>query len=401
MSESDGSSQQEDGHHRRSRSRSPVSPGSAGDTHAEQEERRLAEAAVPLGLLAGQPQAAPGDPKQPAPGPVLAGEAAPAAQAVACRAARRWSPGHTAGPAACGGNRRSSRPNRSPWYATGTTDQPCAGRGRLAGPAARGRRGRNGGQGGRQLPRPHTSQPHHDSAPKPYPLKAAFPAGRPRPVRAPTPKLMPMDITLPQLQRRVVQAGHEGAGGCGGHKAGRRGDGDRTRRGAKRGGTGQGTEDNRGKMVGGGGGGQAPETGRGAGISGVWGGRHRGRARAQAATMGGRSTGRAKAQVAAGEDRCTGKARARAAAGEVQGTVRGTGRAAGGRGRAGARGQGQGAGPGARREEATGANTDSKGRARGREGMGRAKGSTCKGVGAGRPRSRTSRWCGASPPASS
>ena len=57
MSDSEGSPQRDDRHHRSSRSRSPVSPGCAG------EERRLAEAAVPVGLPAGQPGAAATDAK--------------------------------------------------------------------------------------------------------------------------------------------------------------------------------------------------------------------------------------------------------------------------------------------------------------------------------------------------
>ena len=43
MSDSDGSPQRDDRHHRRSRSRSPVSPAGAGETPAEREERWLAE----------------------------------------------------------------------------------------------------------------------------------------------------------------------------------------------------------------------------------------------------------------------------------------------------------------------------------------------------------------------
>ena len=47
MLDSDGSPQQDDRLHRRSRSRSPVSPGCEGETPAEREERRLADAAEP------------------------------------------------------------------------------------------------------------------------------------------------------------------------------------------------------------------------------------------------------------------------------------------------------------------------------------------------------------------
>ena len=61
MSDSDGSPQQNDHHHRPSRSRSPVSPECAGETPAEREEQRLAEAVVPVGPPAGQPRAASAD----------------------------------------------------------------------------------------------------------------------------------------------------------------------------------------------------------------------------------------------------------------------------------------------------------------------------------------------------
>ena len=49
MADSDGSPQRDDRHHRRSRSRSPASPEWTGETPAEREERRLAEAAVLVG----------------------------------------------------------------------------------------------------------------------------------------------------------------------------------------------------------------------------------------------------------------------------------------------------------------------------------------------------------------
>ena len=49
MADSDGSPQRDDRHHRWSRSRSPVSPEWTGETPAEREERRLAEAAVLVG----------------------------------------------------------------------------------------------------------------------------------------------------------------------------------------------------------------------------------------------------------------------------------------------------------------------------------------------------------------
>ena len=83
MSDSEGSPQRDDRHHRRSCYRSPVSPGYAGETLAEPEERRVAEAAVSVRPLARQPRAAPTDPESPAQEPVPAREAAPAAQAAA------------------------------------------------------------------------------------------------------------------------------------------------------------------------------------------------------------------------------------------------------------------------------------------------------------------------------
>ena len=49
MADSDGSPQWDDRHHRRSRSRSPASTEWTGQTLAEREERRLAEAAVLVG----------------------------------------------------------------------------------------------------------------------------------------------------------------------------------------------------------------------------------------------------------------------------------------------------------------------------------------------------------------
>ena len=69
MADSDESLQRDDGHHRPLRPRSPVSsPDWTGETLAEREERRLAEAAVLVGP--------PPPPLEPGP----AGTAAPAAQ---------------------------------------------------------------------------------------------------------------------------------------------------------------------------------------------------------------------------------------------------------------------------------------------------------------------------------
>ena len=61
MADSDGSPQRDNRHHPGFRSRSPVSPEWTGETPAEREERRLAEAAVLVGPPAGQPWAASAD----------------------------------------------------------------------------------------------------------------------------------------------------------------------------------------------------------------------------------------------------------------------------------------------------------------------------------------------------
>ena len=82
MSDSDGSPQGDDRHHRRSRSRSPVSLEWAGETAAEREERRLAEAAVPVRPPAGEPPAASADTGPSTQEPELAEVTAPVAQAA-------------------------------------------------------------------------------------------------------------------------------------------------------------------------------------------------------------------------------------------------------------------------------------------------------------------------------
>ena len=110
-------------------------------------------------------------------------------------------------------------------------------------------------------------QPSHTHF-SPIQAVPAFPEGTPRPVRAPAPKGTPMDITLPQLQPCVVQAGQEGTRGHGDRGGGRGGDDHQAKRGAKRGGTGGGTEGKRGKVAGGRGGGQVLGTGIGTASSG-------------------------------------------------------------------------------------------------------------------------------------
>ena len=125
MSDSDGSPQRDDRHHRRSRSRSPVSPGCAGETLAEREEQPLAQAAVPVGPPAEEPQAATNDPEPPAQEPVPAGVAAPATQAAAPAAP----PPGGGGGCARGRDRGPGRSRRGPRHAAGAGDGPHAGPG--------------------------------------------------------------------------------------------------------------------------------------------------------------------------------------------------------------------------------------------------------------------------------
>ena len=114
MSDSDGTPQRDNRHQRRSRSRSPVSPGCAGETVEEREERRLAEAAVSFRPPAGQPRAASADTGPSTQGPESAEETAPAAQAASPAAPpREGAPGargaETAAPAS-----RAAAPTAAP-----------------------------------------------------------------------------------------------------------------------------------------------------------------------------------------------------------------------------------------------------------------------------------------------
>ena len=204
MSDSNGSPGQDDRHHRRSRSRTPVSPGYAGETSAEREERQLAEAAVTVWPPAEQPQADRSDPKPQVPDPMPAGKAAPAAQVAASAAPPPGGAPEAHGAAAAAPVSHATAPR----HVAGTADRPWAGPGRSPGTATATAEGREGAEY-----RAHTKPWHTQvSPPKPYPRKAAFTEGRPRPVRAPTPKRTLMGITPPQLKRCVVQAGGGGGG---------------------------------------------------------------------------------------------------------------------------------------------------------------------------------------------
>ena len=215
MLDSDGIPQRDDRHHRRSRSRSAVSPRYTGETLAERQEQRLADAAVPVGLLAGRPRAAPTDPRPPAQEPVPAEEAAPAAQATAPAAPpSKEAPGEQGAESAAAASRAAAR--------AGQTAAPCTPLQRETGPAralsaspgaaAAAAESRQGA-----TYRAHTKPSHTRTSPlKPYPPKAAFRKGRPRPVRPPAPTRTALGITLPQLQRqreaeRVIQEGGDRA----------------------------------------------------------------------------------------------------------------------------------------------------------------------------------------------
>ena len=199
MSDSDGSPQRYNRHHRRSRSRSPVAPGCVGETPVKCDARQLPEAAVPVELLAKQPQAAPDDPEPPAPEPVPARKAAPAARAAAPAAPPRPAPPRmNQGAAAAALASHATAPGTLP--ARGQA--PCVPRRPRRGPPGLQRKAQSVPSTA-PTPSPATPRP----APKPYPPKAAFPEGRLRPVRPQTPKRTPPGITLPQLQRRVFQEG--------------------------------------------------------------------------------------------------------------------------------------------------------------------------------------------------
>ena len=170
MADSDGSPQRDDRHHRRSRSRSPASPEWTGETLADREERRLAEAAVLVGPPppAREPEPAPGggprrsgsgdrSPSEPRRGPdrgprhaADTGDSPGAGTgriAEGCRSGRGEGGGRARG---CdrgpGGPRhRLGRPRRNPQHAAKAGDGPRTGHGRLAG----GRHSSRGERGGR------------------------------------------------------------------------------------------------------------------------------------------------------------------------------------------------------------------------------------------------------------
>ena len=231
MLDSDGSPKRDDRHHRRSRFRSPVSPGCAGETLAEREERRLAEAAVSVGPPAGQPRAARADPGLSAQGPAPTEETAPPAQA-----------GNPVAPPPEGAPGAQGAETAAPaGHATAPTDYAAApgtptaqeiARARALGTSPGAAAAAAGGREGAKY-RAHTNPSHNHTSPtKPYPPKAAFTKGRLRPVRPPVPVRTPPGITLPQLRRqqnirRGIKEGGDGAqtGQGAGHGSAQRGTG--------------------------------------------------------------------------------------------------------------------------------------------------------------------------------
>ena len=252
MLDSDGSPQRDDRERRRSCSRSPVSPGCAGETPAEREERRLAEAVVPIGPPAGQPQAASGDTRPSTRGPAAAEETTLAVQAASPAAPPPEGATGAQGAATAAPASRSATQNRGPRRAASAGRGPGAGLGRLT----RSRRFRGGERRGctrsqnhgplasrTTAPAGHAAAPStpraretdparvqsaspgaaaaaavgregakyrahanpthiHTSPPKHFSRKAAFPAGWTRHVRPPAPERSAPGVTLPQLRRQ-------------------------------------------------------------------------------------------------------------------------------------------------------------------------------------------------------
>ena len=277
MADSDGSPQRDDSHHRRSRSRSPVSsPEWTGETLAEREERRLAEAAVLVGpppharetgpaetaapaaqaaspaapprpdaqeaetaaSHAAAPAAAPGSPPTRGAAPAQELGASPRAAAAAEESKKgargvATDPARAAGasPAAAAAAEENEEGVRGAATAT-PAGRDTASAGHAAAPSTPRKRGKNPARAADASPaaaaaaavgresakyRAHANPTHtHTSPPKPFPPKP-FPPGRERHVRPPTRERSPPGVTLPQLQRQrdsrqVVQEGRSSGG---------------------------------------------------------------------------------------------------------------------------------------------------------------------------------------------
>ena len=257
MSDSDGSPQRDDSHHRRSRSCSPVSPEGAGETPAERKERWLAEAAVPVRPPAGQPLAASADTGPSTQEPEPAEVTAPAAQTASPAAAPREGAPDAHGAETAAGASRAAAPTAAPGtpLTRGVAPAHEPGASPRAAAAAEG-----SGEGARgvataapasratasaghaaapSIPRKRGTNPAratgaspaaaaaaavgwegakyraHTSPPKLFPSKP-FPPARTRHVRPPAPERSPPGVTLPQLQRQreaqlMIQEGGDGA----------------------------------------------------------------------------------------------------------------------------------------------------------------------------------------------
>ena len=391
MADSDGSPQRDDRHHHRSRSRSPVSPEWTGETPAEREERRLAEAAVLVGppppaqepepaevtAPAAQAASPAAPPREGAPDAQEAETAAPASHAAAPTAAPGTPPTRGVAPA--------QKPGASPGAAAAAEESEEGARGvataapashatASAGHAATPSTPRNRGNDparatgaspaaaaaaavGRESAkyRAHANPTHtHTSPPKPFPPKP-FPPGRARHVRPPAPERSPPGVTLPQLQRqrdarRVIQEG---------------GDGPQAELPASYGSAERGTGGYRGsaqeRAQGGGQGTRGREQGRSSG-----GGQSAGSRRRDSGQGAGKGPGHGKG------------AQGRGQGAQVQGAGRGTvgeraGQGVGNRGRDSRHGQGAGKGPKGKDKGAAGPEGQA-GRGMGARGGGRAEG---------------------------
>ena len=136
MSHSAGSPQQDHRHHRRSCSRSPVSPGCARETPDKREERRLAEAAVLVGPPAGQPRAASAYTRVSTGGPARAVETASAAQAASPAAPPREGAPNARGAETAAPASRAAAPTAAPGAPPARGVDPAQDPGALPGAAA-------------------------------------------------------------------------------------------------------------------------------------------------------------------------------------------------------------------------------------------------------------------------
>ena len=427
MSDSDGSPQRDDRLHRRSRSRSPVSPDWAGETPAEGEERRLAEAAVPVGPPAGQTGAASADtglstkepepaevtapaaqtaspaapPREGAPDARGAETAAPASHAVALTAAPGTPPTRGVAPAhEPGASPRTAAAAEGSWEgARGVVtafpaSRATASAGHAAAPSTPRRRGTDparatgallaaaaaaavGREGAKY--RAHANPTNtHTSLPKSFPPKP-FPPGRTRHVRPPAPERSPPGVTLLQLQRqrdarRVVQEG---------------GDSAQAELRASHGSAERGTGGDRGTA-------QGHAQGAGPGTRGKEQGRKHGRGTEASSSGGGQSAGSGRRDTGQGAGKGPGLGKGAQGCGQgaqVHGVEQGT---LGERGRSQGQGHGHGTGTGA---GSAGQGVGDRGRnprhGQGDRGVGAGRGPRGKGKGATGPQGQAGRGRGA------